>query len=153
MEMPTGTDELFMCSIGSGKLPVQFKQGEVGKINVIGGALRTLKGLLASVSIEQDKLCRILEKFVHGDPIDRELGDLKDCGRELFLYSRYQHEFSGEDKERGRSEHDSKKTFELHDSASVPALWEIGKAYAESAVLPEHFPVSELRSPKVGDSP
>lgn len=140
MNLPSGTDNLFICSIGTGRVPLTYAPGELGHINVLGGGLRALSGLMDSVLVEQDKMCRVLGKTICGAAIDGELGDLTEGGLERFLYCRYQHQFTDEEQENCRQETGSNHPFELNDLASVPKLLEIGRRYAEETVKAEHFP-------------
>ena len=140
MNLPTGTDNLFICSIGTGRLPIKYAPGELGRINVLGGGLRALSGLMDSVLVEQDKLCRVLGKTVYGAEIDMELGSLTEGGLEKFLYCRYQHMFTDDEQENCRKETGSKHPFELDDPDSAPKLVEIGRKYAKANIIPEHLP-------------
>ena len=139
MNMPTGTDNMFFCSVGTGRVPITYAPGELGHVNVLGGGLRALKGLMDSVLVEQDKLCRVLGKTICGASIDGELDALTEGGLEKFLYCRYQHQFSEGEMENCRQETGSSHPFELSDLASIPKLLEIGRKYAEETVQPEHF--------------
>ncbi len=140
MNMPTGTDKLFLCSVGTGRVSITYAPGELGHVNVLGGGLRALKGLMDSVLVEQDKLCRVLGKTICGASIDGELDALTEGGLEKFLYCRYQHQFTDEEEEDCRRETGSTHPFELSDIASVPKLLELGRIYAEETVKPEHLP-------------
>jgi hypothetical protein len=140
MNMPTGVDNLSICSIGTGRLPIRYAPGELGHVNVLGGGLRALKGLMDSVCVEQDKICRVLGKTVCGASIDGELDQLTEGGLEQFLYCRYQHNFTDEEREQCRRETGSSSPFELDDLASIPKLLEIGRRYAKETVKEEHFP-------------
>ena len=140
INMPRGEDQLYLCSVGTGALPERYAPGQLGRVNVVGGALRALRGLMESVRVEQDKICRVFGKTLHGDPIDSEIGDLKDAGMAQFLYARYQHQFTDEEIERCRKETGSRKPLELDDVASVGSLLRIGREYAEATIKPEHLP-------------
>lgn len=139
MGYETGIDNLFLCSVGTGSLVGRYRPGDLGKINVIGGALRSLRALIDSVTLEQDKLCRLLGRCLHGSPIDSELGDLTGSGEDRFLYCRYQHEFTDLEKERCRRATGSSHPFELDDLASVPELLRVGREYAEGVVRIDHL--------------
>jgi len=133
-------DKLSICSIGTGRLPIRYAPGELGHVNVLGGGLRALKGLMDSVCVEQDKICRVLGKTICGARIDGEIDQLMEGGLEQFLYCRYQHEFTDEEREQCRRETGSNSPFELDDLESVPKLLEIGRRYAKETVKDEHFP-------------
>ncbi len=140
MNYPKGADRLFLCSVGTGSLLDRYAPGELGRINVLGGALRTLRGLMETVSEEQDKLCRLLGTCIHGAPIDREFGDFIRAGRGDFLYCRYQHQYTEEEKRRCREETGTWKPFGLDDLASIPHLRQVGERYAAETVAEAHFP-------------
>ncbi len=142
MNMATGIDKLFICSVGTGRVPITYAPGELGHVNVLGGGLRALKGLMDSVLVEQDKMCRVLGKTVCGAAIDGELDELTEGGLERFLYCRYQHQFTEDEIENCRQETGSTHPFELSDLPSVPKLLEIGRAYAERTVKDEHLPLA-----------
>lgn len=140
INMPTGEAELYICSVGTGALPERYAPGQLGRVNVVGGALRALKGLMESVRVEQDKICRVLGRTLYGAPIDSEIGDLKEAGMGKFLYTRYQHLFTDEEIQRCRLESGTRKPLELDDVASVPTLLRLGREYAEATVREEHLP-------------
>ncbi|MEM6279120.1 MAG: patatin-like phospholipase family protein [Verrucomicrobiota bacterium] len=141
MNYPTGVDQLFLCSVGTGVLPLRFQPGELGKINIIGGALRTLGAMMESVTEEQDKLCRVLGDCIHGEHLDREALDLKGHGMKNFGYVRYQHEFTKEEIEASRRRTKSLRPLDIDDLAGLEDLLKIGRKYAEETVSPEHFPM------------
>ena len=140
INMPRGEGELYLCSVGTGALPERYAPGQLGRVNVVGGALRALRGLMESVRVEQDKICRVLGRTLHGATIDSEIGDLKGAGMGQFLYTRYQHQFTDAEIERCRRETGSKKPLELDDVASVGTLLRIGREYADATVRPDHLP-------------
>lgn len=139
MNYQTGTDALFLCSIGTGSLRPKYTAGELGRINFLGGALRALRSLMEANILEQDRLCRTLGHCLHGAPIDREFGAMLGEGRGLFTYCRYQHEFTEAEIEACRRETGSTKPFELDNLTGVPALLEIGKRIAAEQVAAEHL--------------
>lgn len=147
MGMPRGVDQLFLCSVGTGRLPVQYPPGELGRINAVGGALRTLRGLMDALGVEQDLICRALSKCQHGDSVNLQVGDMKGNPDGAFLYSRYQHTFTEDDKQLCIDTTGSKNPFELDDVQSTPVLLELGRQYAEEHVKAEDFPVMDLKKP------
>ncbi|MEM9015940.1 MAG: patatin-like phospholipase family protein [Verrucomicrobiota bacterium] len=144
MNYPKGADQLFLCSVGTGVLPLRFKPGELGRINIVGGALRTLKAMMESVTEEQDKLCRVIGECVHGEPLDREIGDLKGSGMGMFRYVRYQHAFSDEEVKASRTRTRSHRPLDIDDLAGFGDLFEIGRTYASENVLLDHFPKTDI---------
>lgn len=71
---PTGKDELFLRSIGTGSLRPKYKLGELGRINLLGGALRALRSLMEANILKQDRICRTLGHCLRGAPIHWEFG-------------------------------------------------------------------------------
>jgi len=140
MRYAAGADKLYLCSVGTGSLRERYEPGELGRINVVGGALRTLRSLMETISREQDKLCRILGTCIHGAPVDRELGDLRGAGQGQFLYCRYQHEFTAAEKRRCAEETGSAMPFAMNDLPSVPHLRRAGEEFAAREVQAAHFP-------------
>jgi len=134
MNYPTGKDDLFLCSIGTGSLRPKYTTGELGRINFLGGALRALRSLMEANILEQDRLCRTLGHCLYGADIDREFGSMIGEGRGLFTYCRYQHDFTAAEIADCRRETGSTKPFELDDLVGVPALLEIGKRVAVEQV-------------------
>jgi predicted acylesterase/phospholipase RssA len=140
VNFPKGQENLFLCSVGTGARTQLFEPGSLGAINLIGGALRSLRALMDAMAEEQDKLCRVLGHCVHGHPIDSEIGDLSGAGMGLFGYCRYQHEFTVEETDACRKETGSKNPFALDDVRGVQFMLKTGRAYAARAVDPEHLP-------------
>jgi Patatin-like phospholipase len=145
IEMPAGLDNMLLVSIGTGHNRTQYPPGSFSRINMIGGALRTLFALAASCSVEQDKLCRVLGVCLHGDPIDSELGamspsDESDISCRHFLYCRYNHTFTPEDQTRLLRETGSRRGFTLNNIRAMPMMLEIGREYARKNVTEDHLP-------------
>lgn len=139
MNYPTGRDRLSLHSIGTGSLRPSFRPGELGQIHFLDGALRSLRGLIESNTLEQDKLCRVLGDCRHGHPIDREFGAMIGEGQGLFRYYRYQHIFTPEEVEKCRRETGSRHPLDIDDMAGVPVLREIGEREAGEQVAEGHF--------------
>lgn len=143
--MASGTKNLYLLSVGTGTPKRTYKHGELGNINLIGGALRTIEAVLQSGKTGQDLMCRAFGHCLHGGTIDSELGDLvasgdPDTSGKHFLYARYDQIFTPEQQEQSRRLARSQRAFDLADSANIPLLREIGEGYAADHVKAEHLP-------------
>lgn len=134
MNYPTGEEELALYSIGTGSFRQTYRPGELGRIHFLDGALRSLRGLLESNTLEQDKLCRVFGNCRHGHRIDREFGDMIGKGEGRFAYYRYQHHFTEEELHQCRLETGSRRPFEIDDLSGVSVMREIGEREAELQV-------------------
>jgi len=139
MNYPTGRDKLSLYSIGTGSLRPTYRPGELGKIHFLDGALRSLRGLIESNTLEQDKLCRVLGDCRHGHAIDREFGAMNGEGQGLFRYYRYQHLFTEEEVKRCKDETGSRRPLDIDDLVGIPVLQEIGEREAGEQVVEDHF--------------
>ncbi|MEM9481019.1 MAG: patatin-like phospholipase family protein [Verrucomicrobiota bacterium] len=141
--MASGTDNMYLLSIGTGRVKHTYEYGKLGNINRLGTAIRTITAVMDSAQVEQDTMCRVVGQCLHGEKIDSEIGDLLSSQSDVekrFLYCRYDHEFTKEEQERSREASGSGKAFDLADLKSMDLLSEIGRQYAEETVLPEHLP-------------
>lgn len=91
-------DQMLLVSIGTGHAPDANKDLDAGDMNLLYNASSIPSALMAAALHEQDALCRYFGKCLVGDPIDREIGDLKNVpapgGKKLFTYMRYNAELS-----------------------------------------------------------
>ena len=87
---PAGEDELLVVSVGTGNAPAPGR-ADAGAGNVVQALATTLSALISQISVDQDLVCRIVGRCAHGEPIDRELGDLVSGEQraKLFRYVRY----------------------------------------------------------------
>ena len=159
IEMPTGVDKMLLISVGTGRTRTQYPPGSFSRINMIGGALRTLRALAESCVIEQDKICRVLGACIHGDPIDSELeticpADESDYSCRRFRYCRYNHLFTKEDLSRLQRETKSRRGFALNNIRAMELMRKIGCEYARGHVAEHHLPDGpigeELKRPQAG---
>lgn len=140
--MASGTENLFLMSIGTGRVETVYEHGKLGNINKLGGAIRTITALMESAPTEQDAMCRIFGECIFGAPIDSEIGDQIHSGRtgKQFKYCRYDHTFTEAEKQRSCELAGSSASFDLADIKSMPLLAELGASYASEHVLDEHLP-------------
>ena len=89
---PTGEDRMLLVSVGTGATP---RPGAAR--NVMTAIWSVLMDPRYAALVEQDFLCRVFGRCIVGDPIDSEVGDLKDMASpspKLFTYARYNAELS-----------------------------------------------------------
>jgi len=95
---PTGTEKMFIASVGTGTAPKANQDLEPDDMNLIYNATSVPSALMFAALNEQDLLCRVFGKCLHGDSLDREVGDLKDAqgpsDPKLFTYVRYNAELT-----------------------------------------------------------
>jgi hypothetical protein len=143
LRWPCGRDQLLVVSIGTGASPGANQDLAPEDMNVIYNASSVPAALMFAASNEQDLLCRVFGDCLHGDPLDREVGDL--IGRhgpvdpKLFTYVRYNAELTGEWLGRhGLGHIDPRDVQRLDSTSHMDALAEVGRNVALQ-VRPEHF--------------
>lgn len=145
---PAGPADLQLVSIGTlirrttlkkTKLPLV---GELVTTGFVDSVVFAANALLDAVAIEQDLLCRVLGRCVHGEPIDREIGDLHTASllapaEKKFRYVRY-NEVLPEATVKA-IEARTGQPFGLDNLGLIPELTALGDAYAREHVRREHF--------------
>jgi uncharacterized protein len=135
----TGEDRLVLVSVGTGMTRKHPMPKAIENMHLLDQAKSSFKLLLDSVSANQDMLCRLWGRCLVGEPIDSEIGDLKDSALvspKLFSYLRYNRLFSPEEliaPELGN-------LMEMDNLGSIDFLRDAGAAYARSAVQADHLP-------------
>ncbi len=154
MNFSFGTENMYVCSVGTGRIVRHYEPGEIGSISRIGQAIRALQGLLDATTRQQDLVCRVMGKCLYGPPYDREVGDLvsslakDDRPDAKFLYTRYDHIYTAEDMQRARTEFRSNDPLALDDLRSMPLMQEVAREYAK-VIQPEHFPEAPLHAERL----
>jgi uncharacterized protein len=133
-----GEDRLLVVSVGTGARKMRYGEGAVQNMHVVGHAKAMIYSLMDSSNQQQDLLCRTTGRCLHGDPLDRELGDLVvPAGAETrrsFRYLRYNHTYS--DDEVATALRESKGKWSLDNINLIPFLQAAGRAYARDHVRP-----------------
>jgi hypothetical protein len=96
--------------------------------------------LIQGIALEQDCLCRCLGQCIHGEEIDSEIGNLEGAalsGRSWFSYARYNRSYMGKEAEEFLRQ--NPELVHLDAVHAIPALREIGRAYAQEHVRIEHL--------------
>ncbi len=142
MEWPTGVDRLRLVSVGTGRLRSTLKNRSLRNYNFLTSLAGMAAGLIESVGLEQDLLCRVLGDCVFGSDIDREVGSLIDCGiypreEKKFSYVRYDHPFSPEEEAAAKAKYGGGLT--LDNLRIMPYLMDFGRKYAAENVRLEHL--------------
>jgi patatin-like phospholipase/acyl hydrolase len=100
LQWPTGRDEMLVVSIGTGTSPKANQDLAPEDMNLIYNAGSIPSALMFAALNEQDMLCRVFGDCLHGEPLDRELGDLIGArgatDDKLFTYVRYNAELTAE---------------------------------------------------------
>lgn len=99
----TGLDNLLLVSVGTGLADASSAQLMANQMNVLYSAVSVPIALIRATTIEQDLLCRVFGRCMHGWEIDGELGDLLWSDSQpapslpkLFTYVRYTADLSRE---------------------------------------------------------
>jgi len=148
---PAGEDKLQLISVGTGAAPSVEKFSFVPGQGVIANASAIPLSLMYGAMVDQDINCRHIGRCVHGDVIDREIGDLipvdqqgrrfplsENLGRR-FLYARYNANLCREELcNQGLDDIDPVKVQKLDAITQIENLRRIGRKAAEQ-VTREHF--------------
>lgn len=142
VEWPTGEDRMLLVSVGTGHAPDANRDLNPSDMNLIYNAGSVPSALMAAALHEQDLLCRVFGRCLVGDPIDLEVGDLKEArppdGRKLFTYMRYNAELTPRGLAALGVDVDPKAVQKLDSVAAISELQEVGRAVARS-VDPSHY--------------
>lgn len=144
MEWAVGEDKMLVVSIGTGISPQANVDLEPGEMNLLYNASSIPSALMSAALNEQDLLCRVFGRCLAGDPLDRELGDLKTAKgpvgpNKLFTYVRYNAELTLEGlKNLGLSGITPEHVQQLDSVEHIRELQQVGQAVAKSVKV-EHF--------------
>jgi patatin-like phospholipase/acyl hydrolase len=144
MNWPAAENKLLVVSIGTGTSPQANENLDPSEMNLIYNAASIPSALLFAALNEQDLLCRVFGKCLEGDPLDREVGDLKGAKgpveHKLFTYLRYNAELTPEGlKALDLSGIEPKNVQKLDSIDHIPDLQRIGKSVVSMKVKEEHF--------------
>jgi uncharacterized protein len=140
----TGENKMLIVSIGTGTNPNANKDLAPGEMNLFYNVGSIPSALMYAALNEQDLLCRVFGKCLAGDPLDREVGDLKNAkgptASKLFTYMRYNAELSVKGlAELGCSDINCEEVQMLDSVKHIEKLQRVGQAVAKRKVAPEHF--------------
>lgn len=140
---PTGTDKMLIVSVGTGTSPKANQELAPEDMNLIYNASSIPSALMFAALNEQDLLCRVFGNCLHGDVLDREVGDLIGArgpvDPKLFTYVRYNAELTAEWLAANSLGHIKARDVQRLDSTDhMDQLREVGLKVGEQ-VKPEHF--------------
>ena len=143
LSWPTAEDKMLLVSLGTGTNPRANEDLRPEEMNLLYNASSIPSALMAAALNEQDLLCRVFGRSLVGDPLDREVGDLRDArgpvNPKLFTYLRYNAELSAEGLgSLGLSDIRPRDVQRLDSVEHVHELQRVGQAVA-AKVRPEHF--------------
>ena len=132
-------------SIGTGISPEANENLVPGEMNLLYNAASLPSALMFGALYQQDLLCRVLGNCLHGDKLDREIGDLRGTPSRAgtskqFTYVRYNAELT----EAGLAkldlkDIDAKHVQQLDSITYMSELTRVGEAVGRQ-VSDEHFP-------------
>lgn len=135
---PTGEDKLLLVSLGTGTAANANESLQPGEMNIIYNASSLPAAFMYAAANEQDLLCRVFGKCLHGAQIDREVWDLiGDRGQgpvtpKLFTYMRYNADLSRRGLDDLGLNHLQPEDVQQLDSVEhIPQLQEVGRAVAK----------------------
>ncbi len=139
MNWETGPDKIRIVSVGT----MRFSSGlpsEAQRLWLGYNAESIPTALMDGVAWQQDFLARCLGECIHGEKLDSEIGDLvgaKLGGRSWFSYVRYNKSYSLQAMRELLAERSNLAALDaVH---AIPALQQVGKAYAAENVRLEHL--------------
>ena len=142
----TGEEEMLIVSVGTGSAPKEIAALKPSDLHLLYNAASIPGALMNAASAGQDLACRILGRCLHGEPIDREVGNLVSDGAatsstpKLFTYLRYDPAVTREGLDGlGLRDVDPAQVQTLDSVAYIPQIQRVGQAYAAQRVKPEHF--------------
>lgn len=145
LEWPTGEDKLLLVSVGTGAAASANAQLAPGDMNLLYNASSIPSALMFAAANEQDLLCRVFGRCLHGGEIDREVLDLKgDIGpgsleKKFFTYLRYNADLSAEGLAKlGLPDIDPSAVQQMDSVQHLPQLRRVGQALAKEVDL-AHF--------------
>lgn len=153
MGWKTGESEMLLISVGTGSAAKANEELDADRMNLIYNATTIPGALMYGALNQQDMLCRIFGKYLAGDPIDRELGDmigtdttseligtLGPVDPKLFTYARYNVDLTHTGLEALGVKNVDPEHIQLLDSVQyMDELQTVGRALANARVKPEHF--------------
>jgi hypothetical protein len=138
---PVGRDQLHVISIGTGSIRPHLPKKLPENVDLLDQIKFAIPALIGSIAAEQDLICRVIGDCIFGEALDSEIGDLLGpnllaSSEQKFTYVRYNQAF---DAPSLRSIGPTPLRADLDDLSLMPALRDIGKAYAEQNLRQEHL--------------
>jgi hypothetical protein len=142
---PTGEDQMLLVSVGTGAAADANKNLTPEQMNLIYNASSLPSAFMFAASNEQDFLCRVFGKCLHGSELDREVGDMLGANGQgpaspkLFTYMRYNADVTREGLDALGLQHIEPRNVQQMDSVDhISELQEVGRAVARKVNI-NHF--------------
>jgi patatin-like phospholipase/acyl hydrolase len=142
---PAGEDQMLLVSVGTGAAANANKDLAPEQMNLIYNASSLPSAFMFAAANEQDFLCRVFGKCLHGSMLDREvLGMQGPSGQgpvspKLFTYMRYNADVSSEGLDALGLQHIEPGNVQQMDSVDhINELREVGQAVAKQVNI-DHF--------------
>ena len=144
MNWKTGPGNLELVSVGTGLAPHSRKDLRSDDINLMYDATVLPASLILSSVIEQDFLCRLFGVCHHGQPMDKNVGDMVGVpapgGTKLFDYVRYNVDLTERGLDGlGLSDIQAADVQMIDSVEHMESLTRIGKTLAKRDVRGAHF--------------
>lgn len=142
---PTGEDELFIVSVGTGSSAAVHPDLRRNRVNLPFNARNLPSVFMNGAAVSQDLLCRSFGRCRFGGEIDREvrarIGADSVGGRSLFTYVRYDADLSDRAlKDAGITDPGVRKRVRKLDAVDqLPVLQQLGRTVAAKVDLDNHF--------------
>jgi hypothetical protein len=141
LQWPTGPEKLHLISIGTGRHHESYPHTIARKIYLWRTPGFMIREIMATVGTHQDLMCRIIGRCLHGAHIDTEIGSLDSPtllpgAQQKFSYVRYNVAL---DSTVDMGTPMTPLELQFDNLKSIRRLQEIGRAYAERTVLPDHL--------------
>jgi hypothetical protein len=145
LSWPTGEDQMLLVSVGTGAAADANKDLTPEQMNLIYNASSLPSAFMFAASNEQDFLCRVFGKCLHGSVLDREVWDLQGgnglgpVSPKLFTYMRYNADVTREGLDALGLQHIEPRNVQQMDSVEhITELQEVGRAVAKQVNI-DHF--------------
>jgi uncharacterized protein len=145
IQWPSGEDQLYVLSVGTGRTRVRYtNSSSLWGLALPAVVSKTITALIEGAAQQQDFLCRVMGRCLHGPAIDREVGELiettppaKGLPPRRFTYVRYNTDFSSPEFAPVLSKYGGNVPMDL--PLLIPALQVLGQHYAQREVRAEHL--------------
>lgn len=144
LQWPTGENDMLLVSVGTGSAANANANLAPNEMNLLYNASSIPSALMYAASNEQDFLCRVFGKCLHGDLLDREVGNMCNVegptDKKLFSYVRYNADLSrrGLD-DLGLLQIEPEHVQQMDSVEYIDDLQRVGKAVADKKVDKSHF--------------
>ena len=142
---PTGEEQMLLVSIGTGAAADANKDLTPEQMNLIYNASSLPSAFMFAAANEQDFLCRVFGKCLHGSMLDREVWDMRGPNGQgpvtpkLFTYMRYNADVTREGLDALGLQHIEPRNVQQMDSvAHISELQEVGRAVGKQVNI-DHF--------------